>query len=266
MPKISTHKLRALILDMDGVIWRGQEPIGDLPKIFDTIQEFGLGVVMATNNSTKTPAQYIQRMAGYGVTLEPWQVVNSSEATAAYLLEQFPEGGPVYIVGESGLVKALDAHGFHHSEEEALAVVAGLDKELTYAKLKRANALIRAGAIFVGTNPDRTFPTPNGQVPGAGVMLAAIEAATYVHPIIVGKPQTGMYALALQRLGTRPEETLVVGDRLETDIAGGQNMGSPTALVLSGVTTRAVAEEWQPAPDFIVEDLTAVLAKLAEGR
>ncbi|MBT3390664.1 MAG: HAD-IIA family hydrolase [Chloroflexi bacterium] len=264
MTPLNIRSLRALILDMDGVIWRGQEPIGNLPQIFATIQQRGLGVVMATNNSTKTPVQYIQRMAGYGVSLEPWQVVNSSEATAAYLREKFPAGGAVYIVGEGGLFSTLEAHGFYHSETEALAVVAGLDKKLSYEKLMQANAFIRAGAIFVGTNPDRTFPTPDGQVPGAGVMLAAIEAASYVAPLIAGKPQTGMYALALQRLGVSAAETLVVGDRLETDIAGGQNIGAPTALVLSGVTTRAQAEKWQPAPDLIADDLTALLAMLTE--
>ena len=264
MPELNLKNINALILDMDGVIWRGQEPIGDLPQIFATIQQHGLGVVMATNNSTKTPPQYIERMAGYGVSLEAWQVVNSSEATAAYLREKFPAGGPVYIVGEGGLFSTLEAQGFYHSETEALAVVAGLDKKLTYEKLMQANAFIRAGAIFVGTNPDRTFPTPNGQVPGAGVMLAAIEATSYVAPIVAGKPQTGMYALALQRLGVTAAETLVVGDRLETDIAGGQNIGAPTALVLSGVTTRAQATEWQPAPDLIADDLTTLLAMLTE--
>lgn len=264
MTRLNISTLRALILDMDGVIWRGQEPIGNLPQIFATLQQHRLGVVMATNNSTKTPAQYIQRLSDYGVSLEAWQVVNSSDATAAYLQDKFPTGGPVYVIGENGLCRALEAQGFYHSEDEALAVVAGLDKELTYAKLMRANAFIRAGAIFVGTNPDRTFPTPDGQVPGAGVMLAAIEAASYVAPVVVGKPQTGMYALALQRLGVSAAETLVVGDRLETDIAGGQNIGAPTGLVLSGVTTRAQAGQWQPAPDLIADDLTALLAMIAD--
>ncbi len=112
---------------------------------------------------------------------------------------------------------------------------------MTYQKLSRATLHIRAGAPFYGTNPDKTFPTPQGLVPGAGSILAAIEAATDVKPIIIGKPQPAMMYMALEKLGTLPEETLVVGDRLETDIAAGQAAGCKTALVLSGVSTKQQA-------------------------
>ncbi len=266
MKTITTPPLRALILDMDGVLWKNYQPIGDLPAIFERIQALGLGFIMATNNATRTPAWYLERLAQFGVHLEPWQVINSAEATAEYLRERFPQGGPVYVIGEEGLLNALKRRGFIPDEESALAVVAGLDKHLTYEKIKRANALIRNGALFIGTNPDRTFPTPQGQVPGAGTILAAIEAASGVAPTVIGKPGAAMYRLALQRLGTRPEETLVVGDRLETDIAGAQNAGCPAALVLSGVTSRAAVEQWQPAPAWIAEDLTSLLELLSAER
>ncbi len=259
-------KIRALILDMDGVIWRGGELLGDLPAIFKRLRDRGLGVMLATNNSTRTPAQYIERLSGCGVQLEPWQVINSSEATAQYLRGQFPAGGAICVVGESGLVEALAAQGFQHNSDNALAVVVGLDRQFSYEKVKRANHLIRNGALFLGTNPDRTFPTPQGQVPGAGVMLAAIEAACYAAPTIVGKPETFMYRAALERLGTTPAETLVVGDRLETDIAGAQKMGCPAALVLSGVTSRTQAEAWLPAPDLVIEDLTALVNLLDNSK
>jgi len=121
--------------------------------------------------------------------------------------------------------------------------------------------LIRAGAPFIATNPDPTFPTPEGLVPGAGAIIAAIEAATGVEAEVIGKPNPGMYRVALQRLKAAPEETLVVGDRLETDIAGAQALGCRTALVLSGVTDEQRARQWDPAPDWIFPDLQTLLEK-----
>jgi 4-nitrophenyl phosphatase len=119
--------------------------------------------------------------------------------------------------------------------------------------------LIRAGIPFIGTNPDLTYPTPDGQVPGAGAVLALLDAASGIHPLILGKPGTAIYHICLERLGTKPGETLVVGDRIETDIAGGQAAGCPTALVLSGVATIEQARKWQPPPDWIGQDLETLV-------
>jgi len=256
--------IKALILDMDGVLWRDDTPIGDLPAIFTGIRERELKVALATNNATKTVDEYLEKFSGFGVTLEPWQIVTSSLATANTLAKDFPNGGPVFVVGENGIQRALEECGFQsiidpQDETRPVAVVAGIDRFISYAKLRRATLHIRAGVPFYGTNPDRTFPTPQGLVPGAGAILASIEAATDVKPIIIGKPSPAMMYMALEKLGTKPEDTLVVGDRLETDIAAGQAAGCKTALVLSGVSTREAAENWKPAPDFIVDDLAALI-------
>jgi 4-nitrophenyl phosphatase len=251
--------IRALIVDMDGVLWRGPQPIGDLPAIFSRAGQRGWRIVLATNNATRSAAQYLERLAGLGVSLEPWQIVNSSLAAAHYLQQRHPQGGPVYIIGEEGLVSTLAEHGFYAAEQNVLAVIAGMDRQLTYEKLRCATLLIRSGAPFIGTNPDRSFPTPEGQVPGAGAILAALEAATDVAPVIIGKPAPGLYQVALERLGVPPAHTLVVGDRLETDIAGGQALGCRTALVLSGVTTPAQAQTWTPAPDLLLPDLASLV-------
>ena len=259
MSSLNPNNIRALILDMDGVLWKGDALIADLPPIFDEIERLGLGVIMATNNSTRTPAQYIKKLCSFGVELEGWQVINSTEATAQYLSQFYPEGGPVYVVGESGLVEVLEAKGFTISEEAVLAVVAGMDRALTYDKIMQASKFIRAGAKFIGTNPDRTFPTPQGLVPGAGTMLAAIEAASYVSPTVIGKPEPIIYQIALERLGVQPAQALMVGDRLETDIAGGQFVGCPVALVLSGVTSLEEAQAWRPKVDIIADNLTSLL-------
>jgi 4-nitrophenyl phosphatase len=179
-------------------------------------------------------------------------------AAAQYLHKQFPTGGPVYIIGEDGIAESLHVYGFYQAEKQVLAVIASMDRQLTYDKLRTATLLIRNGALFVATNSDRTFPTPEGLVPGAGSILAALEAACYQSPIITGKPSPAMYHIALERMNLAPEETLVVGDRPETDIAGAQRIGCKTALVLSGVTSREDAHTWRPSPDLIIDDLDAI--------
>lgn len=250
--------IKGLILDMDGVLWRGSEPIGNLSEIFSRFHARGWRITLATNNATRTIPQYVERLGSYGVVVEPWQIINSAIAAAQFLYEQFPKGGPVYLIGEDGLIEALSQQGFYQSDQDVIAVVASMDRQVNYDKLRKATLLIRGGALFVATNPDRTFPTPEGLVPGAGSILAALEAACYVKPVITGKPSPAMYHIALSRLGLFPSETLVVGDRAETDIAGAQAIGCRTALVLSGVTSPQEAHVWQPAPDLIIDDLDSI--------
>ncbi|MBT3337744.1 MAG: HAD-IIA family hydrolase [Anaerolineae bacterium] len=261
------QNIKALILDMDGVLWRGNESIGDLPTIFEAIAARGLKVTLATNNSTRTPEAHLQKLASFGVKLDVLQVLSSSMATAALLKEDFPAGGDLYIVGLEGIFRAVEAEGFRVFTESDLpknpvAVVSGIDWEITYEKIANAALLIRNGAPYYATNPDKTFPTPQGLMPGAGTILAAIETASGVAPIVAGKPQPYLFQLAMQRMGVLPEETLMVGDRLETDVLGGQNADCKTALVLSGVTTRADGEAWLPKPDIIAENLAQVLEML----
>lgn len=256
--------IKALILDMDGVLWRDNQALLDMPPFFSKIKDLGLGVVFATNNGTRSVGMYVERLAGFGVEVEPWQVVNSSIAVADYLSKKFPQGGPICVVGERGVIEALNEKGFHLAQEheDALAVVAGMDRAMSYEKLARAALLIRAGKPYLGTNPDRTFPTPHGLVPGAGATLAFLEAATSVHPTIIGKPEPYLYQFAIARLGVSPAEALAVGDRLDTDILGGQRAGCPTALVLSGVTSAAEAARWKPQPDLILPNLSDLLPLL----
>jgi HAD superfamily hydrolase (TIGR01457 family) len=251
--------IQALILDMDGVLYRSNEPIGDLPAIFRRIDELGLKVMYATNNTFRTPAQYIDRLAGFGVKSEEWQFITAPLATARTLAQRWPEGGPIHMLGEVGLRKVMEDKGFYHADEDVLAVVSGLDKNFTYDMFVKAIRLIAKGAPFVGTNPDLTFPTPDGPAIGTGGQLAMLEACSGVKPEIIGKPYPAMMEMALERLGMQPEEALVVGDRLNTDVAAGQAAGCPTALVLTGIATREEAENWHPRPDIIAEDLASII-------
>ena len=258
--------IRGLILDMDGVLWRGEEALLDMPAFFRAAENLDLKVTCATNNATRSVTQYLEKLRGYGAELRSDQIVNSSMAAAYYLSHKHPQGGPVFVVGESGLHDTLAEKGFYHREEDVLAVVAGLDRHLSYPKLTRASHLIRAGAEFVGTNPDLTYPTPHGLTPGAGSVLAFLEAASGTRPVIAGKPEAFMFDLAISRLGTSPATTLAVGDRLDTDILGGQRAGCRTAAVLSGVSTLAEIQAWTPAPDLTLPGLASLLALVAAAR
>ncbi len=251
--------IKALILDMDGVLWKDDQSIGNLPDIFGKISKKGLRVICATNNATKDVGEFIKKFASFGVKLNPDQIVNSSLALAYLLKKKYPNGGSVHIVGESGLIKTLAEHGFHHAEENVLCVVAGLDREITYEKIGRATLLIRKGLPFYATNPDGSYPTPRGIMPGAGSIVAAIEVASDTKPIYAGKPFPTMIEFALERLGIKPNEALTVGDRLNTDIKGGQLAGCRTALVLSGVSTLKDVESWEPKPDLIAPNLDTLL-------
>jgi len=261
-------EIKALILDMDGVLWRAGEPIGDLKANFEAIARRKLKVSLATNNSTRTSADYVQKLASFGVQIDESQVFNASSAAATLLKEKFPDGGDVYIVGESGLTDALTVQGFRpYTAEEndfppaleknsPVAVVSGLDLGISYKKLAHATLLIRAGVPFYATNPDKSYPSPYGQLPGAGAIHALLTAASGVEPIVAGKPIPYLFELAMQQMGVSPTDTLVIGDRLETDILGGQSAGCKTALVLSGVAAREEGEAWMPKVDIIVEKLS----------
>ena len=257
------NNIQSLIIDMDGVLWRENAPIGDLPAIFARLRERGLKFIFATNNGSRTPGQYLERLAEFGLDVEPWQVITSALCAAEMLKKRLPTGGEVFVVGEDGIKQALQDQGFEiadiESAENSIAVMISLDRKVNFEKMREATLLVRRGVPFYATNPDKTFPTPRGEIPGAGAWISVIVTATGVEPIYAGKPFPFLMEMALERLGTKNENTLVVGDRLETDIAAGQAVGCPTALVLSGVSTRAQAQAWNPRPDFIVEDLDALV-------
>jgi 4-nitrophenyl phosphatase len=257
------NNIKSLIIDMDGVLWRENVPIGNLPTIFARIRERGLKFVFATNNGSRTPQQYLERLAEFGVTVEPWQVITSALGVAQMLKGKIPAGSSVFVIGGDGVKVALQEQGFEvlpvETAETAQAVVMGVDREINFAKMSEAALLVRRGIPFFATNPDKTFPTPRGEIPGAGAWISVIVTATGVEPVYAGKPCPFLMEMALERLGTKREETLVVGDRLETDIAAGQAVGCPTALVLSGVSTREQGEAWCPRPSHIVQDLEALV-------
>jgi 4-nitrophenyl phosphatase len=260
-------EIQAMLFDMDGVIWKSNTPTGNLEAFFNALTTHQVTYGFITNNGTKTIDTVQKRLHDFGVPCEKELILNSAIATAALLSERFPDGGNVYIVGEAGLVDTLEKTGFHHQEnpgEDTIAVIAGLDHGVNYTKLSHAAQLIRRGVPFYGSNGDKTFPTPQGQVPGAGTILAAITAASDVEPIIAGKPEPFLFNLMLDLMNIKPENALVIGDRLETDILGGINAGCPTLLVLSGVSTRENINELDIHPDIIYDDIFDLLPEILD--
>lgn len=257
---IDFASLRAVVLDMDGVLWRGPAVLPEVPGFFAFLTRQQIRFALATNNSSKTVDAYVERLNSAGVPAEPSLVITSAVATAEYISRHYAVDTPVYVIGGEGIHQALAEHGFREDATQAQLVVVGMDVNLTYEKLKIATLRIRAGADFIGTNGDRTFPLVEGLVPGNGSVLAALETATDVKPIVIGKPEAVMFEVAVQRLGLEPKQVLMIGDRLETDILGAQRAGMPTALVLTGITSaeQALADPIQA--DGVFESLTGIQA------
>jgi 4-nitrophenyl phosphatase len=266
--------LKAVIADMDGVLWHEQTPLPGLHEFFAQVETLNIAYRLITNNSSRTPEQYATRLARFGVDVTPDHILTSAIAASDYLAERLDPGSRVYVIGGTGLIKALESQGFqvlvghpHAPIGAARAwpssvtyVVVGWDRELTWEKLATATQFIRGGAKFLGTNPDLTFPGERGILPGNGAQLAALEAATDVSPMITGKPDPILYRQALARMQVTPKETLMIGDRLETDILGAVRANMRTALLLSGVTTREDLRRSPIRPDLVFEDLAALVA------
>lgn len=256
------QSIRGIIADMDGVVWRDDEAMPGAAEFFQHLNG-RIAYVFATNNSSRTVEHYVEKLNRIGIPAKPEQVISSAVATAAFLAEKYPRGSRVFVIGQEGLRTALEEQGFvlvDTQEPQAALVVCGTDRTFNYDKLKLAMRHILGGAVFIGTNSDKTFPVPDGLAPGAGSLLAAVEAASGVTPQIIGKPDRPMYDIALERLKTPPQQTLMIGDRLETDIEGALKLGMPTALVLTGVSTRADVAASPHQPDFVVENLSELLS------
>ena len=259
-------RVRALLVDMDGVLYRGDQVLPGASELFPALRALGIGFVLITNNSSRTQEQYEQKLQRMGVPVRGEEVLTSGQATALYLARDHPPGTRVFVIGMDGLVQPLRAQGYILTDQEPEVVVVGFDSALTYDKLVTAHRAIRRGARYVGTNPDPTLPTPDGDVPGSGSFHCLLSTSTGVRPTIVGKPHPPLFEMGLARLGTRPEETAIVGDRLDTDIQGGRNVGLVTMLVLSGSTTIEQVAQAEQKPDYVFPGLPDLIEALYRSR
>jgi len=264
--------VKAVLFDMDGVIYVGKRALPGVQPLWDYLDSTGRQRLCVTNNASMNGEQFAAKLEAMGLRAAPHQILGSAEATAAWLAEQVAAclagadngfvPGPVFVMGMAGLRHSLEQCGFTLTDDpfDAAYCVAGANFHLTYDDLANATLSIRNGARFIGTNPDLTFPSERGQIPGAGAVLALLEVASGVRPIIVGKPNAPMYLLGMERVKAAPETTLMVGDRYDTDIAGAAQLGMLTAGVLTGISTREEFGAGNPPPSFLCPGLPELLA------
>lgn len=249
-------RTRGYILDMDGVLYRGDTIVPGVKEFLAELEASGIKYTMATNNSTNSQLDYVLKLERMGVSVTEEHIFTSAVATAAYLRSTYPEGTKVYVVGMKSLRLAIFGDGyFFPAEMNADVVVSGADFELQYNSLRTACLAIRAGADYVATNADTTFPTEVGLIPGSGAIVAALVAATSVEPTIVGKPSPVMIESCLTAMGISAEHAVMLGDRLDTDILAGQRANTRTLMVLTGVHTPADVRQMGIEPDLILDNL-----------
>jgi HAD superfamily hydrolase (TIGR01450 family) len=252
----------AVLLDLDGVVYLRDQPIEPAPATIRELRASGVQVAFVTNNAARPPADIANGLQRLGIDASADLVWTSAMAAADLLQTELPTGAKVLIVGTEGLAEAIRGVGLtavHRAEDEPHAVVQGWSPELNWRLLAEAAVAIRAGAFWVATNRDATLPSPRGPLPGNGSMVAALETATDLHPRVVGKPEPELFRAVLKQLGvTSP---LVIGDRLDTDIAGANRVGLASLLVLSGVADAdaLIAAPEDHRPTYVGADIGAVL-------
>jgi glycerol 3-phosphatase-2 len=249
----------AFLLDLDGVLYRGDRPVAGAPEAVRTLRSMDKRLAFVTNNSSRTPSMVVAHLASVGVDADPSEVETSALTTAAALRDRSIRSAAV--IGEDGLRTALVAAGIQivDAGERPEAMVLGWDRRVTYDDLRDASFAVQRGATLFASNDDASYPAPDGFTwPGAGAILAALETATGVRAEVFGKPNSPILRAALERAGGgRP---LVVGDRLTTDIEGAANTGWDAALVLTGISTRAEAAVAPHPPTYVVDDLGGLFA------
>lgn len=248
------ERYRGFLLDIDGVLVRGGQALPGAAEALDLLRARGR-VLLLTNNSTRSRAGTAERLRRAGIPAAPEEVLPSSYVAAQFLRGRY---GPVryWCLGEEGIREEMGAAGHVLvPPEEAEWIVVGMDRELTYGKLAQALRALLRGARLLATNEDPTFPTPEGLVPGAGAIVGALRGMGFPPEVVVGKPSPIAFQVALELLGLPPQAVLMIGDRLDTDIAGAQALGLDTALVLSGVTRPADLERAGIRPTYVAQDL-----------
>ena len=251
---------KGFIFDLDGTVYRGNSLIPGADRVIRLLREKGKKVVFLSNKPLQTREDYASKLTRLGIPTQPDEVINSTFVMTNYLKKIAPQA-KLFVVGETPFIEELKSAGFKITDEpkEIEFVVVAFDRTFDYRKLNIAFQAIILGAHFFATNPDRTCPVEGGEIPDCAGMIAAIEAVTEKKvEIIVGKPSPIMIQTVLDVLGLRPEECILIGDRLETDIKMGRDSGIATGIVLTGVTDEKMLKESSIHPDFIFQNIADV--------
>jgi glycerol-1-phosphatase len=259
----------AVLLDLDGTVIRGAEPIPEAPDVVNELRQAGQIVQFITNNASRAPEDVAKHLTALGVQTAAEEIVTSAQAAVALLAARLPPGAAVLVVGAAALVAAVRSVGLRpvaEVSEQPVAVVQGHSPDTGWVRLAEACLAIRGGAVWIACNLDRTLPTERGLLPGNGAMVAALQAATGREPTVAGKPARLLLDAAMDRSGAK--RPLMVGDRLDTDIAGARAAGLDSLLVLSGVADAAtvLAAPPEQRPSHLGSDLRALREPLEKTR
>jgi NagD protein len=257
----SQRSIETYLMDMDGVLVHEEELIPGADRFVRRLEETGHRYLLLTNNSVYTPRDLAARLAATGLQVPEQAIWTSALATARFLDQQRPQG-TAYVIGEAGLTTAMHERGYVLSERDPDYVVLGETRAYSSEAITRAIRLISAGARFIATNPDPTGPAPAGPQPATGAVAALISKATGVEPYFVGKPNPLMMREALRAIDAHSESTVMIGDRMDTDIVAGMEAGLHTILVLSGITTREQAGRFPFLPSRIVDSVADLVDDL----
>jgi 4-nitrophenyl phosphatase len=241
--------IKGIILDLDGTVYRGSEEIEGAAAFINSLSTLGIKYIFVTNRSNRYSSVVCEHLAEFGIHCTEENVLNTAQATAQFL----GSGCSAYVVGEEPLVKTLEAGGITMNSENPDYVVVSFDRFFTYEKVKTATWLISRGAEFIATNPDPRLHIEGGIVPGTGAIVAAVEMASGVKPVYVGKPEKLIFEMALKRMGVSAEQSLSLGDNLETDILAGIRAGMKTALILTGASSRDDIERLNIKPTIVID-------------
>ena len=254
---------KLFLLDMDGTVYLGNRLFEFSLPFFDCLTKMGARYMFLTNNSSKSADLYLQKLSGMKIPLEADDLITSTHATALYLKSRYG-GKPIYASGTAAFCQELAGLGVNLTDslETPVALVMGFDTELTFQKLENMCILLGKGVDYVASNPDWTCPTEYGYVPDCGSVAQMLKNATGREPVFIGKPMPDMVNMALERAGVSKEETIIIGDRLYTDVACGLAAGIDAALVLSGESTEEDLKTSPHKPSYVFRDLGELLKVL----
>lgn len=245
------------ISDMDGVIYHGNRIIPGAVALLDWLNRNNKKYLFLTNSSQRSPRELSQKLARLGVTVAEEHFYTSAMATAGFLKSQCPEGS-AYVIGDPALANALYDAGFTMNDSDPDYVVVGETTAYTYDRICKAVDLVIKGARLIGTNPDTTGPVEHGVVPATGALMAPIEIATGAKAYYVGKPNPVMMRIALQKVECRREDTIIIGDRMDTDIVAGIEAGIKTVLVLTGVSNPESIKQFAYRPSLVLDSIADI--------
>lgn len=240
------------VIDMDGVIYLGNELIPGAKQFIDRLMKGNHRFLFLTNSSNLTPTDLTRKLSKMGIDVSEHHFFTSAMATADFLNNQLPNGR-AFIIGGEGLREALVAVGYTITDDKPDYVIVGTTRTYDYDRMEKAVGLIRAGARLIGTNPDVTGPSDHGIIPACGALVAPIQLVTGAHPYFVGKPNPLMMRTALRRLRAHSGDTFMVGDRMDTDVIAGTEAGMQTILVLTGVTKREDISTYAFRPHYVFD-------------